>query len=127
MVFAKVGPMCLAFRELNTAASRDQHCAGLLELIVSELTVKKRDFICEVFSSPHHCHVPRSHHWDPPYRVLYPDGINPALQEMARASGWRDGCGGVAGEGEEGDLPKWAYCKLESGTAKPPLVSEYLH
>ena len=108
-------------RTPGTAHSPDHHCEGLLKLLSSKLAVKKRDYICEVFSSPHYCHVPTSHRWDPPYHVLYPDGISPALQETAKASGWQEGYG--RGEGRGCNLPQWAYCQLESGQAKPPLVS----
>ena len=109
----------------GTVASHEQCCEGLLQLIASKLPVKKRDLVCEVFSSPHCCHVPSSHRWDPPHCVLYPDGISPVLQETAKVSGWQDGCGSgvVAGGGEGSDPPQWAYCQLESGKAKPPLVS----
>ena len=114
---------CLS-RTPGTTPSPD-YWQGLLKLLSSKLAVKKRDCICEVFSSPHYCHVPTSHRWDPPYHVLYPDGISPALQETAKASGWREGCGsgGVAREGQGCNLPQWAYCQLESGQANPPLVS----
>ena len=115
---------CLS-RTPGAAPSPDYCWQGLLKLLSSKLEMKKRDCICEVFSSPHYCHVPTSHRWDPPYHVLYPDGISPALQETAKASGWREGCGsgGVAREGQGCNLPQWAYCQLESGQANPPLVS----
>ena len=125
LVCEVASPSCRFRTPRSPATSHEQCCEGLLQLIASKLPVKKRDLVCEVFSSPHCCHVPSSHCWDPPHCVLYPDGISPVLQETAKVSGWRDGCGSgvVAGEGEGSHPPQWAYCQLESGKAKPPMVS----